>query len=116
MNRFVDDDEKLITEISIAWMNIVTARIGLPMPPRYVQLITVLSSYLFGKSALSDVSAGSKMAVAQIGSCEGKNLVVAMTAAYYCKRMQKSVHILMSNKISLDRDYEEFKDFCILLQ
>ena len=109
--RCVDDDEKLITEMSIVWMNIVTARIGLPMPPRYVQLITVLSSYLFGKSALSDASAGSKMAVAQIGSCEGKNLVVAMTAAYYCKRMQKSVHILMSNKISLDRDYEEFKDF-----
>ena len=107
----LDLDEKMIVEMSIVWMGLLTARIGLPMPPRNTQLITLICCILFGKSAVSDLSQGMKVAVAQVGSGDDRNLVVAMAAAYYCKRMQKSVHILMSNTTVLDKDYEEFKYF-----
>jgi preprotein translocase subunit SecA len=61
-----------------------------------------------------------KALIAQVGTGEGKSLIIAMMAIYFVKVLGKRVHILENNQGLLDKDVETMKplfaEFGILTQ
>lgn len=113
-----DVDMRLIYHLTAKWMQISRDNITVPLPPRNAQLIALLTCASFAKQLLvkKNTSMG-KGVIAQVGTGEGKSLIIAFMAIYCVKVLRKRVHILENNLGLLEKDFNEmaplFKEFDI---
>eukprot|EP01038_Epipyxis_sp_PR26KG_P004797 gene4797-6724_t len=104
-------DLKIIYLLTASWMKISKEKVLFPLPPRNAQIITLLTVASWAKSLLGkrhDKSMG-KTLIAQVGTGEGKSLIIAMMAIYFVKVLKKRVHILENNAGLLEKDVENMK-------
>jgi len=100
---------KFFSDLSADWMKFMHASpLALPLPPRNAQLITALACVQWASS--SSVSRGSAL-IGQVGTGEGKSLIIAMLAIYFAKVLKKKVHIMENNSTLLAKDFAQFEDF-----
>ena len=104
-----DVDLRMIYCLTANWMQISRERVLFPLPPRNAQIITVLTVASWAKSLLAkkkkhrDTRMG-KCVIAQVGTGEGKSLVIAMMAIYCVVVLKKRVHVLENNPSLLKKD------------
>ena len=97
--------------LTASWMKISKEKVLFPLPPRNAQIITLLTVASWAKSLLGpdkNKQMG-KALIAQVGTGEGKSLIIAMMAIFFVKTMNKRVHILENNPGLLDKDVETMK-------
>ncbi len=97
--------------LTASWMKISKEKVLFPLPPRNAQIITLLTVASWAKSLLGaekNKQMG-KALIAQVGTGEGKSLIIAMMAIFFVKTMKKRVHILENNPGLLDKDVETMK-------
>ena len=125
-NELDDPDMRIMKEITGRWMNLMQEKVNIPMTPHHTQMITMLLCAEFYQQRdrqrrqtgarngrdLRDLRA----LVAQVGTGEGKSVIIAMLAIYFVKRFGKRVHILENNESLMKRDYESNKSFFELFQ
>lgn len=101
---------KVIYHITAHWMQIKATEIKFPLPPRNAQIITVLTVATWAQHLLRDKRTDVGRAfIAQVGTGEGKSLIIAMTAIYFSKVLNKRVHILENNLGLLLKDVETMR-------
>ena len=120
--RETDPEMKLIRQVNVEWMRSMNAQMSIPMALHHTQVITVLAFAEFFKrkrngtgpkhkdefsGKIIDVNA----LIGQVGTGEGKSVVIATLALYLVLVQGKKVHILENNQSLLDRDYESFQEF-----
>ena len=103
-------DLKMAYLLTASWMKIMKQTVLCPLPPRNAQIITLLTVASWAKSLLvkGDMRMG-KALIAQVGTGEGKSLIIAMMAIYFVKVLNKRVHILENNPGLLSKDVEMMK-------
>lgn len=102
-------------------MEIMLERGFPPLTPHHTQALTVLmgSKFLEGVLALKRGDPVSKAAkklrlrclIAQLGTGEGKSIVIAMLAIFACRLYGMRVHVLENNAGLLERDFRTHKPF-----
>lgn len=105
----MDSDGRFIIGVSTDWMRYMYKRINIPMAPRNSQLITMLTCVNWVKDAIR--SGTTKALIGQVGTGEGKSLIIAMTAIYLVKEMGLKVHVLENNSSLLEKDFAVFRKF-----
>lgn len=105
-----DADMRLVCRLTASWMKITQSNVRVPLPPRNTQLITLMVCASWAKHLLlhNNTTMG-KTVIAQVGTGEGKSLIIAMMAIYFVKVLKKRVHILVNNLGLLQKDYEGMK-------
>src|SRR5207244_4387866 len=105
-------DLKMVYRLTSAWMKIYKQKVLVPLPPRNAQLITLLTVAAWAKGLLHSKNENiGKALIAQVGTGEGKSLIIAMTAIYFVKVLGKRVHILENNQGLLEKDVETMTPF-----
>eukprot|EP01036_Dinobryon_divergens_P034742 gene34742-44930_t len=77
--------------LTASWMKISKEKVLFPLPPRNAQIITLLTVASWAKSLLGaekNKQMG-KALIAQVGTGEGKSLIIAMMAIFFVKTMKK---------------------------
>ncbi len=77
------------------------AEVKVPMAPRNVQIITVLSIIKWYEDK-GDVN----LLLAQVGTGEGKSLIICMLAIYFVIYKKQRVHIMVNNLGLLQKDFK----------
>ena len=78
------------------------------MAPRNTQIVTMMTC---AKWVVQNIGTPNRAFIGQVGTGEGKSLIIAMLALYFVKRMNKKVHILENNSSLLEKDYATFAQF-----
>jgi hypothetical protein len=97
---------QLMARIYGEWMVNRKNKLGIPMPPRNTQMILVMLIIEWIKNKTIR-----KKLIAQVGTGEGKSLIIAMLCIYFVKVLDKKVHVLENNIGLLERDCASFVDF-----
>ena len=98
---------KLLYELCSCWMQHMSDKNGLPMPTRNTQSLTMLMVGAWLDELIAVYRDKAHTLVARVGTGEGKSLIIFMLAVHAVKK-GKRVHVLASNKVLRDRDFEEF--------
>ena len=101
----------LLWRITAEWMKISVAKVAAPMAPRNVQSIAFLLCAAWARRREGGHDPANRTLIAQVGTGEGKSLLIAMLALFSVVELKKRVIILESNKQLLSRDREEFIGF-----
>lgn len=109
-NNNVSVERRMIVTLGVAWMKHMRKILTIPMPPRNVQNIVMLMVIQWIKQRESG-GVGSKAFIAQVGTGEGKSLMIAMTAVYFAVILKKKVHVLENNIGLLEKDMAQFEKF-----
>jgi hypothetical protein len=83
-------------------------RTNLAMTCHHTQVVTVLMSALFH---FQRTNFSRKTAIFEVGTGEGKSLIIAMLAIYFWRVHGKKVHVLVNNSKLGKRDADEYKDY-----
>lgn len=102
---------KLIAKMGVEWMKKINTIMKVPIAPRNAQFITTLACCKWAKDLFTNSRDSERALVAQVGTGEGKSLIIAMCATYMVKELGKKVHILENNEGLLKKDFAQFKDF-----
>ena len=109
------DSVSMLKKLTAAWLRHTIKLLNIPMPPRNVQSITFLLASNWLKEKVESQNGCTKKEcssfIAQVGTGEGKSLVIAMMACFAVKSLGKKVHVLENNEGLLQRDHENFKFF-----
>lgn len=101
-------DEKFLCQVFAEWMKRTKETVKVAMVPRNTQVLTFLTFVRI----FNTVGPSTKRAfLAQVGTGEGKSLIIAIIALYQAKLKGKKVHVLSNNIGLLQRDYESFRAF-----
>jgi hypothetical protein len=98
---------KSLIRLSAAWMRNRQAVVKIPMAPRNAQSVAFLACAHWQRTKLTQAS---KALICQVGTGEGKSLLIAMLAVHFAS-LGKSVHVLENNAGLLERDYADFAPF-----
>lgn len=101
---------KLLAKMGIEWMKKINLVMKVPIAPRNAQFISMLACCKWASHVMKNPGESERALVAQVGTGEGKSLIIAMSAIYAVKLMGKRVHILTNNAGLLNKDYSQFKD------
>jgi hypothetical protein len=107
-----DEKQQVLRKLTTAWMRNRLDYLDIPMAPRNVQVITwFLISKWTEEMLAGNRSRSVESVLAQVGTGEGKSLVIAMTAVYLVLVHHRKVHILENNIGLLARDFGDFETF-----
>ena len=117
-----DPGKKVMFQVTLEWMKLMNERVSIPMALHHTQVITALCFAEFYKQKLAGTSPMHHdkdrdkhipvtALIAQVGTGEGKSIVIATLAIYFVVVHGKKIHILENNQGLLDRDYNSFKTF-----
>lgn len=101
---------QLLKEITGKFMQHMKRKLGIVSTPHHTQLLTLLMYHEFYTSS-SGHARELRTLVAEIGTGEGKSIVIAMLAIYLVKHHRKKVHILANNEALMTRDFQSNKKF-----
>jgi hypothetical protein len=107
---------RFILSFTAAWMKRMHGMVGIPMLPHNTQVITTLMIILFfeklhGEIHLPEISSHFRSMLAEVGTGEGKSVIIAMLALYFVTVRGYRVHVLENNLSLRDRDYSNYRDF-----
>lgn len=111
------DDMKFIFRFTAAWMRHMQGISGIPMLPHNTQVITTLLFASFYKlrqrKAKPDAESASRFSTlfAEVGTGEGKSVIIVMMALYFVTVHGRRVHVLENNISLRDRDHANYKNF-----
>ncbi|EGD74278.1 hypothetical protein PTSG_06287 [Salpingoeca rosetta] len=113
-----DPEMSFIIEFTGRWMQRMKDIVSIPMTPHNTQIITTLMFAAFYRlsvaqstSNLGSEASGLKSLIAEVGTGEGKSVIIIMMALYFVCVQDRRVHILENNVSLLDRDYSNYKAF-----
>jgi len=104
-------ETKVIVQICVEWIRNRKKLIGVCMPVKNTQLITTHMITQWLNDRLKSKGGTQKAILAQVGTGEGKSVIIAIISIYIVKVLKKSVHIMVNNIGLLERDYASFKQF-----
>ena len=102
---------QILKEITGQWMSHMKKKVNIPMGPHYTQSLVLLICHAFYCKRLGSEVVGGKSLeqlqalIAEVGTGEGKSLIIAMLSIYFVKAHGKQVHILENNEGLLERDF-----------
>lgn len=104
--EFSRRERAVALEISARWIEKSREMFTVGMPPRNAQFITFffVAQWLKQRQPISAL-------LAQVGTGEGKSLIIAMISIYIVRVLNKKVHIMVNNQGLLNRDFATFADF-----
>lgn len=77
-------DSQFIVSTSVDWMRYMYTKINIPMAPRNAQIITMLTAVTWMRRVL-ERGDGTRALIGQVGTGEGKSLIIALTSIYLVK-------------------------------
>ena len=83
----------------------------LPLTPHHTQVVAMLIFAQFYEQREACAARGVRAAILQMGTGEGKSIVIAMMAIYTVKHLGKRVHVLENNEGLLERDFASYAPF-----
>ena len=83
----------------------------LPLTPHHTQVVAMLLFAQFYEQREACAARGVRAAILQMGTGEGKSIVIAMMAIYTVKHLGKKVHVLENNEGLLERDFATYAPF-----
>ena len=83
----------------------------LPLTPHHTQVVAMLIFAQFYEQREACAARGVRAAILQMGTGEGKSIVIAMMAIYTVKHLGKRVHVLENNEGLLERDFATYEPF-----
>jgi hypothetical protein len=95
-------------EIFYQWALVMRNRFDLLVLPHHTQVVCLLIFRRF-LEAVQQGQAPHKALVAQVGTGEGKSMIVAALAIYVVVAFKKKVHVVVDDETLLERDYFTFK-------
>jgi hypothetical protein len=97
-------------KLTAKWMDLNLERHKLPLAPRNVQIIAFLLFSAWARNRSIGKNQENRALIAQVGTGEGKSLMIAMLAVYAYLHLGKKVVILESNEQLRKRDYDAFSN------
>lgn len=107
----VDPVMKWLMMMCPVWMRNRKELVGTYMMPRNAQMIStiVCAQWLQQLPPKRTSKEDRRMLIGQVGTGEGKSLIIAMTSVYVVKALGKKVHVLTNNQSLLSRDQGDFE-------
>ncbi|EGD76212.1 hypothetical protein PTSG_00915 [Salpingoeca rosetta] len=113
-----DAEMAFIIEFTGRWMRRMKDIVSIPMTPHNTQIITTLMFTTFyrlvERGATDELGVeGSRLRslIAEVGTGEGKSVIIIMMALYFVCVHGRRVHIMENNVSLLDRDYNNYRAF-----
>jgi hypothetical protein len=100
---------KILKEMTAAWMKNRREVVGIPMAPRNIQMITLLCCAHWASNLFQGGNSEGTTLLAQVGTGEGKSLIIAMMGVYLNIVCNKRVHVLENNLGLLEKDTSQFR-------
>lgn len=110
-NESSSSEERLIAKLGVEWMKKINDIMKVPIAPRNAQFISMLTCCKWARRVCSNLHDRERALVAQVGTGEGKSLIIAMSAIYMVKELGYKVHILENNEGLLRKDHGQFQSF-----
>jgi len=98
-------------EIFYHWAVAMQSKFDLLVLPHHTQVVCLLMIHFFMQQAQQDgVRSATHALIAQVGTGEGKSMIVASLAIYVAVVLRKQVHVVVDDETLLERDFFTFKD------
>eukprot|EP00971_Amphidinium_carterae_P198982 3948799-Amphidinium_carterae.1 len=91
-------------EIFYQWAVAMQKTFNLLVLPHHTQVVCLLMFRRF-----LETQPPPKALIAQVGTGEGKSMIIASLAVYAAVHLRKKVHIIVDDETLLERDFETFK-------
>lgn len=91
-------------EIFYQWALAMHSRFSLLVLPHHTQAVCLLAFRRF-----LETSQAPRTLIAQVGTGEGKSMIIAALAVYVVVALKKKVHVVIDDETLLERDFEMFK-------
>lgn len=101
------EDLGLFREIFYQWALAMRAKFDLLVLPHHTQVVCLLAFRAFLEADKKGVSPHAL--IAQVGTGEGKSMIIASLAIYVVVALRKKVHIVVDDETLLERDFWTFK-------
>ncbi|CAE8696196.1 unnamed protein product, partial [Polarella glacialis] len=98
----------IFREIFYQWAVTMRKQFNLLVLPHHTQVVCLLAFQRF-LEAPHQGSAAIRALIAQVGTGEGKSMIVAALAIYVVVALKKSVHVVVDDETLLERDFTTFK-------
>jgi len=97
-------------EIFYQWAVAMHAKFNLLVLPHHTQVVCLLVFKRFlDMQPGKDADSGPHALIAQVGTGEGKSMIVAALAVYIATTLRKKVHVVVDDETLLERDFTTFK-------
>ena len=108
---------QLLKEMTARFMEHMKRKLQFVVTPHHTQILTILVFHEFYTrrqypgAAASEAVRDLNTLVAEVGTGEGKSIIIAMLAVYFVKFHGKKVHILENNEALMARDFHSNRVF-----
>mmetsp|Transcript_16583 Transcript_16583/g.30742 ORF Transcript_16583/g.30742 Transcript_16583/m.30742 type:complete len:1467 (+) Transcript_16583:61-4461(+) len=103
------DDLGFFREIFYHWALAMRSKFDLLVLPHHTQVVCLLVFRHFLQQAQRDPASNTHTLVAQVGTGEGKSMIIAILAIFVVMMLKKKVHIVVDDESLLERDFWTFK-------
>jgi len=97
----------IFREIFYQWALCMRKQFNLLVLPHHTQVVCLLAFQRFLEAP--DPTAQIRALIAQVGTGEGKSMIVAALAIYVVVALKKKVHVVVDDETLLDRDFAAFR-------
>lgn len=96
----------IFREIFYQWALCMRKQFNLLVLPHHTQVVCLLAFQRFLEAPVDDQI---RALIAQVGTGEGKSMIVAALAIYVVVALKKKVHVVVDDETLLDRDFAAFR-------
>merc|ERR1719335_1333614 len=107
--RFGGDNLGPFRDIFYHWAVAMRSKFDLLVLPHHTQVVCLLAFRRFLETCKQSGSAAPQALIAQVGTGEGKSMIIAALALYVVLVLKKKVHIVVDDETLLERDFWTFK-------
>jgi len=99
-------------DIFYFWALAMQQKFDLLVLPHHTQVVCLLMIHFFMQQAQTQqgVAGATHALIAQVGTGEGKSMIVASLAIYVAVVLRKQVHVVVDDETLLERDFFTFKE------
>lgn len=100
----------IFREIFYQWAVVMRQQFNLLVLPHHTQVVCLLAFQRFLEAPKSATNENAVRAlIAQVGTGEGKSMIVAALAIFVVVALKKKVHVVVDDETLLDRDFATFR-------
>lgn len=105
------DTLNVFREIFYQWALAMRKQFNLLVLPHHTQVVTLLAFQRFLEASTVPGGVGSTVhaLIAQVGTGEGKSMIIAALAIYVVVALRKKVHVVVDDETLLERDFGLFR-------
>jgi len=100
-------------EIFYQWAHVMRNKFNLLALPHHTQVVCLLA---FQRFCETDDPKAPRTLIAQVGTGEGKSMIVAALAIYAATVLKKKAHVVCDDETLLERDFVTFKQLFDMIQ